>query len=69
MNGRILHTNLICLPLKNIDVVFGMDLHSANSMYIVCKEKVIFIPTNETIPSDAITTLLEGMVNMTNLLF
>ncbi|XP_058784742.1 uncharacterized protein LOC131659586 [Vicia villosa] len=61
--------DLICLPLKKIDVVLGMDWLSANSVYIGCKEKAIFIPTEETTPTDAIEHLLEGTVNMINYLF
>ncbi|XP_058758190.1 uncharacterized protein LOC131631413 [Vicia villosa] len=45
--------DLICLPLKKIDVILGMDWLYANSKYIGCKEKVIFIPAEETTPNDA----------------
>ncbi|XP_058741757.1 uncharacterized protein LOC131614147 [Vicia villosa] len=68
-NGRIFVIDLICLPLKKIDVVLGMDGLSANSVYIGCKEKAIFIPAEETTSTDAIEHLLEGTVNMINYLF
>ncbi|XP_058726523.1 uncharacterized protein LOC131597879 [Vicia villosa] len=68
-NGRRFVIDLICLPLKKIDVVLGMDWLSANSVYIGCKEKAIFIPAEETTPTDAIEHLLEGTVNMINYLF
>lgn len=38
-------------------------------MYVGCEEKVIYISTKETTPNGGITTLLEGTVSMTNLLF
>ncbi|XP_058760960.1 uncharacterized protein LOC131634320 [Vicia villosa] len=68
-NGRRFVIDLICLPLKKIDVVLGMDWLSANSVYIGCKERAIFIPAEETTPIDAIEHLLEGTVNMINYLF
>ncbi|XP_058783112.1 uncharacterized protein LOC131657768 [Vicia villosa] len=68
-NGRRFVIDLICLPLKKIDVVLGMDWLTANSVYIGCKEKAIFIRAEETTPTDAIKHLLEGTVNMINYLF
>ncbi|XP_058775619.1 uncharacterized protein LOC131649895 [Vicia villosa] len=68
-NGRRFVIDLICLPLKKIDVVLGMDWLSANSVYIGCKEKAIFIPAEETTSTDAIEHLLEGTINMINYLF
>ncbi|XP_058762994.1 uncharacterized protein LOC131636407 [Vicia villosa] len=68
-NGRKFVIDIICLPLKKIDVVLGMDWLSANSVYIGCKEKAIFIPVKETTSTDAIERLLEGTVNMINYLF
>ncbi|XP_058741754.1 uncharacterized protein LOC131614144 [Vicia villosa] len=68
-NGRRFLIDLICLPLKKIDVVLGMDWLSANSVYIGCKEKAIFIPAEETTPTNAIEHLLEGTINMINYLF
>ncbi|XP_058746374.1 uncharacterized protein LOC131619278 [Vicia villosa] len=68
-NGRRFLIDLICLPLKKIDVVLGMDWLSANSVYIGCKEKTIFILAVETTSTDAIEHLLEGTINMVNYLF
>ncbi|XP_058726596.1 uncharacterized protein LOC131597956 [Vicia villosa] len=68
-NGRRFVIDLICLPLKKIDVVLGMDWLSANSVYIGCKEKAIFIPAEETTSTDAIEHLLEGTINIVNYLF
>ncbi|XP_058775460.1 uncharacterized protein LOC131649719 [Vicia villosa] len=68
-NDRRFLIDLICLPLKKIDVVLSMEWLSANSVYIGCKEKAIFIPAGETAPIEAIEHLLEGTVNMINYLF
>ncbi|XP_058754444.1 uncharacterized protein LOC131627621 [Vicia villosa] len=59
-NGRDFPIDLICLPLKRLDVILGMDWLSPNSVYIGCKEKAIFIPAKETSSDDAITKLIEG---------
>ncbi|GAU50771.1 hypothetical protein TSUD_290990 [Trifolium subterraneum] len=40
--------DLICLPIKDLDVNLGMDWLSANSMYIGCAEKRIYMPTGNT---------------------
>lgn len=69
VNGQIFQIYLIWLPLKNIDTILGMDWLSVNSVYIGCREKVIFIPTDEAISNDVVTTLLEGMVSMVSCLF
>lgn len=61
--------DLICLLLKKIDVVLGIDWLSTNYVYIVCKEKVIFIPAHGDTPNDVITTLLKGTVNIIDFLF
>ncbi|XP_058741058.1 uncharacterized protein LOC131613401 [Vicia villosa] len=58
-NGRDYPNDLICLPLKRLDVILGMDWLSFNSVYIGCKEKAIFIPAEDTSSDDAITKLIE----------
>ncbi|XP_050889133.1 uncharacterized protein LOC127094335 [Lathyrus oleraceus] len=69
VNGRIFQIDLICLPLKRIDVVLGMDWLSANSVFIGCEEKLIIILSSEATSKDVLTTILEGMVGMVNFLF
>lgn len=69
VNDRIFSTNMICLPFKRINVVLGMDCLSSNSIYICYKEKTIFIPTEETSPDDAISTLLDGTISMIHCLY
>ncbi|XP_050897996.1 uncharacterized protein LOC127104900 [Lathyrus oleraceus] len=69
VNGRIFQIDLICLPLKKVDVVLGMDWISANSVFIGCEEKLIIIPSSEATPKNVLTTILEGTVGMVNFLF
>jgi hypothetical protein len=52
------HIDLICLPLKDLDVVLGMDWLSANIVYIGCAEKNLFIPTEVTAEGRALIALL-----------
>ncbi|XP_050878020.1 uncharacterized protein LOC127081834 [Lathyrus oleraceus] len=46
MNDRVFHIDLICLPLKKVDVVLGMDWILVNSVFSWCEEKIIIIPSN-----------------------
>ena len=69
VDGRVFQIDLICLPLKKVDVVLGMDWLSANSVFIGCEEKLIIIPSREATPKDVLTTILEGTVGMVNFLF
>ncbi|XP_058753454.1 uncharacterized protein LOC131626636 [Vicia villosa] len=68
-NGRDFPIDLICLPLKRLDVILGMDWLSLNSVYIGCKEKAIFIPAEETSSDYAITRLIERTISSVNYLF
>ncbi|XP_050876243.1 uncharacterized protein LOC127079937 [Lathyrus oleraceus] len=69
VNGRIFQIDLICLPLKKVDVVLGMDWLSVNSVFIGCEEKLIIIPSSEATPKDVLTTILEGTIGIVNFLF
>ena len=69
VDGRTFQIDLICLPLKKVDVVLGMDWLSANSVFIGCEEKLIIIPPIEAPPKDVLSTILEGTVGMINFLF
>ncbi|XP_058750817.1 uncharacterized protein LOC131623828 [Vicia villosa] len=69
VDDRVFLVDLICLPLKRVDVVLGMDWLSANSVLINFKERAILVPTVETTPEDPMTTLLEGTIHMINYLF
>ncbi|XP_050877787.1 uncharacterized protein LOC127081585 [Lathyrus oleraceus] len=69
VNGRVFQIDLICLPLKNVDMVLGMDYLFVNSMFIGCEDKLIIIPSSEATPKDVLTTILEGTVGMVHFLF
>ena len=69
VGGRMFQIDLICLPLKKVDVVLGIDWLSANSVFIGCEDKLIIIPSDEVTPKDVLTTILEGTVGMVNFLF
>ncbi|GAU44499.1 hypothetical protein TSUD_13100 [Trifolium subterraneum] len=56
--GKIYHVDLICLPLKDMDIVLGMDWLSANTMYIGCAEKNLYVPIDLNAESRALTALL-----------
>lgn len=47
----------------------GMDWLSANSVYIGCKDRTIFIPGETAITDDLMSTILEGAVSMINCLY
>lgn len=69
MSGCTFLIDLICLPLERINMVLGMDLLSANLVYISLIEKAIFIHVKVTMLDDVIPTLLEGAVSMINYFF
>jgi hypothetical protein len=64
VGSKVYHIDLICLPLKDIDVVLGMDWLSANTVYIGCAEKNLFIPTETSAESRALTALLQNTHQM-----
>ncbi|GAU51879.1 hypothetical protein TSUD_416640 [Trifolium subterraneum] len=58
--GKIYHVDLICLPLKDMDIVLGMDWLSANTVYIGCAEKNLYVPIDLNTESRALTALLQN---------
>jgi hypothetical protein len=64
VGSKTYHIDLICLPLKDLDVVLGMDWLSANTVYIGCAEKNLFIPTEVSAESRALTALLQNTHQM-----
>ncbi|GAU49453.1 hypothetical protein TSUD_407400 [Trifolium subterraneum] len=58
--GKIYHVDLICLPLKDMDIVLGMDWLSANTVYIGCAEKNLYVPIDLNAESRALTALLQN---------
>jgi hypothetical protein len=64
VGSKTYHIDLICLPIKDLDVVLGMDWISANTVYIGCAEKNLFIPTEVSAESRALTALLQNTHQM-----
>ncbi|XP_050918499.1 uncharacterized protein LOC127135918 [Lathyrus oleraceus] len=69
VNGRIIQIYLICLPLKKVSMVLGMNWIYANLVFIGCEEKLIIVPSSEATPKDVLTIILEGMIDMVNISF
>jgi hypothetical protein len=46
-------------PMKQLDVILGMDLLSANHVYIGCAEKSIYMTTSNTVEGVALSELLK----------
>jgi hypothetical protein len=64
VGSKVYHIDLICLPLKDFDVVLGMDCLSANTVYIGCAEKNLFIPSETSAESRALSALLQNTHQM-----
>jgi len=47
VEGRRCKVNLICLPLRELKVILGMDCLSANHILIDCREKKLLFPDSE----------------------
>ncbi|GAU39806.1 hypothetical protein TSUD_219810 [Trifolium subterraneum] len=58
--GKIYHVDLICLPLKDMNIVLGMDWLSANTVYIGYAEKNLYVPIDLNAESRALTALLQN---------
>ncbi|GAU44275.1 hypothetical protein TSUD_135160 [Trifolium subterraneum] len=58
--GKVYHVDLICLPLKDMDIVLGMDWLFANTVYIGCAEKNLYVPIDPNAESRALTALLQN---------
>lgn len=47
IEGRRFKVNLICLPLRDLDVVLGMDWLAQNNVLIDCGQKKLLFPESE----------------------
>jgi hypothetical protein len=48
VSSKTYYIDLVCLSMKQLDVILGMDWLSANHVYIGCAEKTIYMPTSNT---------------------
>jgi hypothetical protein len=55
VSSKTYYIDLICLPMKQLDVILGMDWLSANHVYIGCSEKSIYKPTSNTVEGVALS--------------
>src|ERR1044072_7078401 len=42
LEGRTYHANLLCLPLKDLDVILGMDWLCRHHILLDCAQRVVF---------------------------
>jgi hypothetical protein len=59
VSSKNYYIDLICLPMKQLDVILGMDWVSANHVYLGCAEKSIYMPTSSTVEGVALSELLK----------
>jgi hypothetical protein len=55
VSSKTYYIDLVCLPMKQLDVILGMDWLSANHVYIGCAEKSIYMPTSNTVEGVALS--------------
>jgi hypothetical protein len=55
VSSKTYYIDLVCLPMKQLDVILGMDWLSANHVYIGCAEKTIYMPTSNTMEGVALS--------------
>ncbi|MCH80451.1 retrotransposon protein, partial [Trifolium medium] len=60
VSSKTYYIDLICLPIRQLDVILGMDWLSANYVYIGCAEKIIYMPTENTAEGVALSALLNN---------
>jgi len=49
IENRKFFVSLICLPLSQLDVVFGMDWLSSNQVLLNCAKKLVIFPNSENL--------------------
>jgi len=64
ISSKTYYIDLVCLPMKQLDVILGMDWLSANHVYIGCSEKSIYMPTSSTVEGVALSRLLKHTYQM-----
>ena len=64
VSSKTYYIDLVCLPMKQLDVILGMDWLSANHVYIGYSEKSIYMPTSNTVEGVALSELLKYTYQM-----
>jgi hypothetical protein len=59
VSSKTYYIDLVCLPMKQLDVILGMDWLSANHVYIRCAKKSIYMPTSNMVERVALSELLK----------
>ena len=47
VSSKTYYIVLVCLPIKQLDVILGMDWLFANHLFIGCSEKSIYMSTSK----------------------
>ena len=58
VSSKTYYIDLVCLPMKQLDVILGMDWISANHVCIGCSKKSIYMPTSNTAEGVALSELI-----------
>jgi len=64
VSSKTYYIDLVCLPMKQLDVLLGIDWLSTNHVYIGCTEKSIYMPTSNTTEGVALSELLKHTYQM-----
>jgi hypothetical protein len=69
VSSKTYYIDLVCLPMKELDEILGMDWLSVNHVYIGCVEKSIYMPTSNTVEGVALSELLKHTYQMVQFIF
>lgn len=58
VSNKTYFIDLMCLPLREFNVILGMDWLSSNSVYIWWEEKTSYMPTKNTTEGVTLSALL-----------
>jgi len=64
VSSKTYYIDLMCLPMKQLDVILGMNWLSANHVYIGFTEKNIYMPTSNTTEGVALSELFKHTYQM-----
>lgn len=64
VSNKTYYIDLVCLRMKQLDMILGMDWLSANHVYIGCSKKSIYMPTSNTVEGVTLSELLKYTYQM-----